>query len=111
MKFWEDACTDEKRAHFTHTFALFLAILATLQAVVTLYDWAADPKDANALAMVLGAAGAYLMYLQYKNCREWYEIVLWNLLLSMGASAVGAHPVTRRVTRPATTSPATSPTS
>ena len=111
MKFWEDACTDEKKAHFTHTFALFLTVLATLQAVVALYDWAVDPKDANGLAMVLGAAGAYLMYLQYKNCREWYEIVLWNILLSMGASAVGAHPVTRRVPRTlaAATSPVTSP--
>ena len=97
MKFWESACTYEKVHGFPHTFALYLTIVATLQAVAALYDWVADPKDANGLLMVLGAAGAYLMYLQYKNCREWYEIVLWNLLLSMGATSVGAHPVTRRV--------------
>ena len=76
--FWQDVCTPEKKASFTHGFALFVFILTVISVVGVFVG--AIKKKVHVATIPLSLAGAVVMYYNYRKCREWWEILLLNLL-------------------------------
>ena len=94
MKAWEDVCTYAKNRGFPHMFALFLTILAVISALFVGYE--VSQKKAKFVDLGFAVAWAVVMYLEYSNCREWYEIIAWSIVLHLVASASGCDVFTRR---------------
>ena len=79
MYFWEDVCTDIKKEGFPHMFALFLAILSVIYALAIGY--VVFKKKTTLFVFLFAVLNSVIMWFNWANCREWWEIILWHLIL------------------------------
>lgn len=97
MKAWEDVCTYANTRGFPHMFALFLTVLAVINALFVGYEL--YQKKAKFVELGFAVAWAVVMYLNYSNCREWYEIIAWSIVVHIVAFFTDRDMFTRRFKR------------
>ncbi len=91
MQFWLNACEDAKvrcgdNFDFYHGFALFLVIISVISVIFTTKMVIAKKSTWLQLAIVL--VNGCIMYYEWKNCREWWEIILWHVILAIAFSGM-----------------------
>lgn len=98
MKIWQSLRTINNTSLFTpfnptHIFAGVLAVSSVLQAISTI----GDMSNASLADVFFQGLGAGVMCLEYYNCREWYEIVAWHLILEVVATMFGSSTVSHKI--------------
>ena len=88
MQFWINDCTSADAESFTHGFALLLVVLSALAAATFSYHAFAHPSKMKNARAAFAVVSFVIMCGQYVNCRPWYEVTIWNLLLTIAQIVV-----------------------